>query len=131
MSSPKRVLIIGEDPERVDFGDPAIPEGMDAAKVHAGLNQALAALRANGHEADLLLTTTDEAAGEEVAAMLRAQEYDCIVVGAGLRIVPQMTPVFEVVMNAVHLGAPNARLAFNLSPDDSAAAAERQLEGIA
>lgn len=127
MSGLKRVLIIGEDPDRVDFGDPAIPSGMDAAKVRAGLDQALAKLRADGHEADLLLTTTDEAAGEEVARMLQAKDFDCIVIGAGLRIVPRMTAVFEAVMNAIHLRAPGARLAFNLSPDDSAAAAERQL----
>jgi hypothetical protein len=49
------------------------------------------------------------------------------VVGAGLRVVPKMTGTFEAVMNAVRERAPKARLAFNLTPDDSADAAERQL----
>ena len=48
-------------------------------------------------------------------------------VGAGLRIVPAMTPIFEAVINALREHAPEARLAFNLSPEDSADAAERQL----
>lgn len=47
--------------------------------------------------------------------------------GAGLRIVPKQTEMFEVVMNIIHTKAPQAKLAFNLSPDDSANAAERQL----
>ena len=54
--------------------------------------------------------------------------FDIIVIGAGLRIVPKQTEMFEVVMNVIHTAAPQARLAFNLSPDDSANAAERQLE---
>ncbi|MFL1877290.1 hypothetical protein ACIKT0_19545, partial [Hansschlegelia beijingensis] len=45
MSEAKRVLIIGEKPDMVDFSDPAIPPGMDAAKVQAGLDAAMRALR--------------------------------------------------------------------------------------
>jgi hypothetical protein len=35
--------------------------------------------------------------------------------------------MFEVVMNLIRRRAPEAKIAFNLSPDDSANAAERQL----
>ena len=127
MPEPKRVLIIGEVPELVDFSDPAIPPGMNADKIRAGLDGSLAQLRARGREADLVLTTSAEVAAAEVAAALAASAYDCVVVGAGLRIVPKMTPTFEAVMNTVREYAPQARLAFNLAPDDSAEAAERQL----
>ncbi len=123
----KRVLIVGEEPELVDFSDPAIPPGMDAAKVRAGLDAAMAALRDSGFEADMVLTTSADAAADEVKAALADKDFDCVVVGAGLRIVPKMTPTFEAVMNAIHEHAPSARLAFNLSPDDSADAARRQL----
>lgn len=127
MPDPKRVLIIGEEPDLVDFSDPAIPPGMNADRVREGLNSALARLRAGGREADLALTTSEGAAAGEVAVALGAKAYDCVVVGAGLRLLPKMTRTFEAVMNAVHEHAPQARLAFNLSPDDSADAAERQL----
>ena len=50
-----------------------------------------------------------------------------IVVGAGLRIVPKQTLVFEAVINIVHAEAPTAQIAFNVAPDDSANAAERLL----
>jgi hypothetical protein len=127
MPEPKRVLIIGEEPELVDFSDPAIPPGMNASKIRDGLHAAMAQLRARGREADLVLTSTQEAAAGEVTAALEGNAYDCVVVGAGLRVVPKVTATFEAVMNVVHERAPRARLAFNVSPDDSADAAERQL----
>lgn len=125
-----RVLIIGEKPDLVDFSDPAIPPGTNEIIVKKGLDKALVDLRRKGIDADLALTTTSEAAGEEVAAALQGKGYDVIVVGAGLRVVPKMTSTFEAVMNAVHEFAPGSRLAFNLSPDDSAVAAERQLSRV-
>ncbi|WP_207476141.1 hypothetical protein [Arenibaculum pallidiluteum] len=130
MTDRKRVLIIGEEPGMVDFSDPAIPPGMDADKIRAGLNTAMDELRANGREVDLVLTTSEDAAAGEVAAALEGKAYDCIVVGAGLRVVPRMTGTFEAVLNAVREHAPQARLAFNSAPEDSAPAAERQLARI-
>jgi ElaB/YqjD/DUF883 family membrane-anchored ribosome-binding protein len=129
MPTPKRVLIIGEDPELVDFSDPAIPPGTNAEKIRTGLDRSLRELRDRHREADLLLTTSVAAAASEVARALGTKPYDCVVVGAGLRIIPKMTPLFEAVMNAVHDSAPGAKLAFNIGPEDSAAAAERQLAG--
>jgi len=123
-----RVLIIGEAPQRVDFSDPAIPPGMSADKVREGLEGSLKRLRDRGREADLVLTTSEDAAAGEVSAALAAKPYDIIVVGAGLRVVPKMTGTFEAVMNAIREAAPGARLAFNLSPDDSDRAAERQAD---
>jgi hypothetical protein len=125
----KRVLIIGEVPEMVDFSDPAIPPGMNAEKVRAGLDTALRSLRETGYDADVLLTSTEAAAPREVASQLAGKSYDCVVVGAGLRIIPKMTGMFEVVMNALREHAPTAKLAFNVAPNDSAEAAERQLKG--
>ena len=37
----KRVLLVGYDPETVDFSDPALPPGMTAEKVRAGITVAL------------------------------------------------------------------------------------------
>jgi len=68
MVDQKRVLIIGQAPEMVDYTDPAIPRGMNAEKVRAGLDTALRSLRERGYEADVLLTTTEAAAPRDVAA---------------------------------------------------------------
>ena len=32
-----RVLLLGYDPETVDFSDPGLPPGMTAEKVHVGI----------------------------------------------------------------------------------------------
>lgn len=127
MSATRRVLIIGEDPDLIDFSDPAIPPGTTAAGIREGLDEALRELRASGREADLLLTQTVATAAEQTRRALEAASYDCVVIGAGLRVVPGMTTMFELIVNVVHEAAPTARLAFNTSPGDSAAAAERQL----
>ena len=38
----KRVVLIGFDPAAVDYSDPALPPGMTAEKIHAGVKLALA-----------------------------------------------------------------------------------------
>jgi len=32
-----RILLLGLDPEAVDYSDPALPQGMNAEKIHAGI----------------------------------------------------------------------------------------------
>ena len=58
----------------------------------------------------------------------RPKQYDCMVVGAGIRLPPHSLSMFEVVMNAVHRAAPSAAIAFNTRPEDSADAAARWLK---
>lgn len=122
-----RVLIVGQDPDTVDFADPAIPPGMDAAKVRAGLALARSSLEDQGHEVVEVLTDTGETAAAAIAAALRGQAVDVVVIGAGIRLPPNRLMLFETVVNAVHRHAPGAAIAFNTSPADSAAAAARWL----
>ncbi|MFX4086817.1 MULTISPECIES: hypothetical protein [Sphingobium] len=128
MAEPKNILIVGETPENMDFSDPAIPEGLTPEKIKAGLEQSLDDLRGKGYTACLVYLDTKDTARDQISEALGRRVFDIIVIGAGLRIVPKQTEMFEVVMNVIHTAAPQARLAFNLSPDDSANAAERQLE---
>ena len=50
-----RVLLLGYDPETVDFSDPALPPGMTAEKVHAGIAVAMKQFAERGWEADVSL----------------------------------------------------------------------------
>ena len=34
----KSVLFVGQDPKTVDFSDPSLPPGFDAAKIQAGID---------------------------------------------------------------------------------------------
>jgi hypothetical protein len=122
-----RVLFVGQQPESVDFTSPMLPPGMNAEKIHAGITVAMKQMTERGWRADLCLLRPDVTAGPDVERMLKAQAYDCVVIGAGIRLPPRGLPVFEAVINAVHKAAPGAVIAFNTRPEDSADAAARRL----
>jgi hypothetical protein len=122
-----RVLLVGEDPETVDFSDPALPPGMTVEKVHAGIEVAMKQFAARGWEADVGFIRPDETAGPTVERQLGSKRYDCVVIGGGVRLPPRRLAIFEAVINAVHKAAPGAAIAFNTRPDDSADAAARWL----
>ena len=125
-----RVLFVGYDPETVDFTDPALPPGLTAEKIHAGIAAAMKQFAERGWEADLGLIQPDETAVATVERQLAAKSYDCVVIGAGVRLPPRGLTLFEAVINAVHKAAPGAAIAFNTRPDDSADAAARWLTAV-
>jgi len=122
-----RVLLVGYDPDTVDYSDPALPRGMTPDKIGAGLSLALKQMTERGWEADLCLIRPDETAEETVERHLASADYACVVIGAGVRLPPQGLTLFEAVVNAVHRAAPAAAIAFNTRPEDSADAAARWL----
>ena len=120
-----RILLLGLDPEFVDFSDPALPPGMTVEKVHAGIAVALKQFTDRGWESDVGFIRPDETAGPTVERQLRSTNYDCVVIGGGVRLPPRNLALFEVIVNAVRKAAPGAAIAFNTRPDDSADAAAR------
>jgi hypothetical protein len=123
-----RVLFVGQQPETVDFTDRMLPPGMNAERIHAGIALALRQMAGRGWHVDLCLVQPDETAGPDVERRLKAQAYDCVVIGAGIRLPPHSLSMFEAVINAVHRAAPGAAIAFNTRPEDSADAAARWLQ---
>jgi hypothetical protein len=124
-----RVLFVGQQPETVDYSDPAIPPGMTAERIHAGIAVALQQSADRGWRADLCLVKPDQTAGPDVERRLAAEAYDCVVIGAGIRLPPKSLLMFEAVVNAVRRAAPTAAIAFNTRPEDTADAAARVLPG--
>jgi hypothetical protein len=123
-----RVLFVGQQPETVDYTDPVLPPGTTAEKINAGIALALKQMTQRGWHADMCLIQPDETAGPEVERMLTVQAYDCVVIGAGIRLPPHNLAIFESVINAVHRAAPGTVIAFNTRPEDSADAAARWLQ---
>jgi hypothetical protein len=122
-----RVLLVGYDPEAVDFSDPALLPGMSIEKIRAGVALAIKQMTDRGWEGDVCYIRPDGTAGRMVERHLASANYACVVIGAGVRLPPQNLAVFEAVVNAVHKAAPAAVIAFNTRPDDSADAAARWL----
>jgi len=123
-----RVLIVGQDPATVDFSDPALPPGMSAEKIQAGIDLAAAKIAERGWIADLCMIPPDAAGIATLEKQLAGATYDCVVIGGGMRLPPKGLLLFEKVVNAVHKAAPGAAIAFNTGPENTAEAAARWLE---
>ena len=123
----KSALIIGLDPALIDFSSPefaAFP-GMTAAKVLAGLTAGEEGLKALGYDAHRCLTDFGQTAEAVVIAELQRREFDCILIGAGVRTVPSNFFLFEKLINIVHEHAPRAKICFNTKPSDTLEALQR------
>lgn len=127
MNEPRTVLLVGIEPDQVDFSDPDLPPGMNADRIRAGLAIAEQQFIDAGDHVDLCALALDGSAEAVLVAQLTRAEYDCVVIGAGLRRPAAHYLLFETVINAIHRHAPRAAIAFNTRPEDSAAAAERWL----
>jgi len=120
-----RILLVGLDPDTVDYSDSVLHAGMTAEKVRAGIAVAVKQFADRGWEADVGFIRPDASAGPTVERQLRSTNYDCVVVGGGVRLPARNLALFEVVINAIRKAAPDTAIAFNTRPDDSADAAAR------
>jgi hypothetical protein len=75
----------------------------------------------------MCLTDFGDTAGSVVETQLRQTAFDCILIGAGVRANPGNFMLFEKLINVVHEHAPQARICFNTSPNDTVDAIKRWL----
>ncbi|HEU4539346.1 MAG TPA: hypothetical protein VFS00_34740 [Polyangiaceae bacterium] len=124
MTTKTPVLLIGLRPEIID---PNVINtfGLTAEDVRAGIAAQEVAFKAAGFEPHRALIDMGETAEAQVREALTQREYACVVIGAGLRVPPPHLALFEKVLNLVHELAPRSKIAFNTSPSDSLAAAQR------
>jgi hypothetical protein len=120
-----RVLMVGYEPEVVDFSDPALPPGLSAEKIRQGIKVALEDMSSRGWTAEQCFIRPDDQAGPILKQMLTSGSYDCLVIGAGVRSWPRHLPVFEILINTAREAAPKVPIAFNTRPEDSGDAVER------
>ena len=98
---------------------------MTAAKMHADPDSDVAMLNEACYAVELCLTDFGGTAVDAVRARLQSKNFECVVIGAGLRTIEPNFLLFEIVLNAVHEFAPQARICFNTGPHDTAAAVQR------
>lgn len=118
----KRVLLIGFDPDVVDFSK---WPGMTADKVRAGIEADKARLIERGYEVKVCFVDLGATAEKEVAQALSATPFDCVLIGAGIRKDEEHFLLFEKLINLIHQHAQSARICFNTNPTDTAAAVLR------
>lgn len=114
-----RVLVIGLDPGRI--------QGWDPAPVQAAIARGQARFDDHGMAADLYLVALDENPEATIVEALTRHDYACVVIGGGICKHEPLLEFFEKVVNLVRRHAPDAAIAFNTGPEDSADAALRWL----
>lgn len=122
MADTKKVLLVGWNPDVVDFSK--WPE-LNAEKLRKALNADSDSLKALGYETDQCFINDAGTAQNDVTAVLKHKPYDCVLIGAGVRKVDEHFLVFETLVNAVHQAAPSAKICFNTGPTDSVDAVKR------
>ena len=125
MAAKARVLLVGLDPDIVDYSKSPVP-ALTAAKVHAAVEDDKAKLEALGYSVKSLYVDDGRTAERALTTELMGAEYDCIMVGAGLRIVPPYFLLFEKLINVIHRHVPaSTKVCFNTNPSDTADAVLR------
>lgn len=115
----KKVLLIGIDPKLI-YPNLSTATGWDANQVRAAAqdaNKRLVVLRYELQSCLLDPRGTDESV---VSDTLSREKFDCIMVGAGVRVLSQNTILFEKIMNTIHQKAlPSSKICFNTNPADT------------
>lgn len=120
-----RVLFVGQLPDTVDYSDPALPPGLNAQKIQAGIDLAAAKMAERGWAGEICNIAPNDDGIATLEKQLASATYDCVVIGAGLRLPPKGLLMFENVVNSIHKVAPDSAIAFNTRPEDTAEAADR------
>ena len=121
----KKVLFLGIDPKLIDV-NLATTTGWDANRVKTVAQEANKRLSELGYEVQHCSTDLGETAERVVSDTLSRENFDCIMIGAGVRLLPQHTFLFEKIINAVHQKAPpSSKISFNTNPGDTAEAVLR------
>ena len=96
---------------------------VDAETIRAGVAANHAALRRQGFDVDVC--ALDYGRSAVFRAALARVAYDYVMIGAGVRLDPELTHLFEVLVHTTRELAPSATLVFNTGPETSAEAVGR------
>ena len=116
------VLLVGWNPDVVDYSK---WPGLTPEKLRAGLESDRAKFQALGYDVELGLIDKAETAELAFRTLLTAKPRDCVLIGAGVRTIPEYLQLFESLVNTFHECAPKAKLCFNSGPFDSVDAVRR------
>ncbi|WP_428324371.1 hypothetical protein [Nitrosopumilus sp.] len=122
MSNNKRVLLIGFEPTTLDFG--SFPD-FNAEKVMEGLKKGQEKGLELGYEIEICLINPDGSDIDIISQKLSKGKFNCVLIGAGVRVSPEYFLLFEKAINLVHQNAPSSIICFNTNPNDSLEAIQR------
>jgi hypothetical protein len=119
----KEVLLIGINPQFIDFSN--LPSEINAEMIRQEALLANEQLIAAGYNIYNCFIDLGETAEATIMDLLDAHKFDCIMIGAGVRTLPEHTVLFEKVINLIHSHAPHSRICFNTRPADTLQSVQR------
>jgi hypothetical protein len=122
MTEKRAVLLVGWNPDVVDYSK---WPGLTPGKLREGLEGDRAKLEALGYDAELGLIDSAETADRVLRRLLMEKKRDCVLIGAGVRTIPDYLHLFEALLNTFHECAPKAKICFNSGPFDAVDAVQR------
>ena len=123
----KQILIVGMNPHTIDFSQPGFLPGLTAEKVLTGLKAERENLKTEGCDSDMHLIDAGSFEMSPLAELLKAKQFDGVMIGAGVRVPPSNFILFEKLVNTVHDNAPNTKIIFNTNPRDTTESIKRWL----
>jgi hypothetical protein len=123
----RAVLMVGLDPALIHTAASTrrVFPDIDADVLYASRERTTTVLRNRGFDVDACLLDYGRTAEHTLRAQLGERRYDCVVIGPGIRLDPDLTPLLETAVNAVHQLAPQASICFNTTPADTTDAVAR------
>lgn len=122
LQNKKQVLLIGFEPTTLDFS--SFPD-FNAEKVMKGLRKGQEKGLELGYDIEICLIKPDGTDIDMISQKLSENKFDCILIGAGIRVSPEYFLLFEKVVNIVHQKASSSIICFNTNPNDSLKAIQR------
>jgi hypothetical protein len=121
------VLSIGLHPSAVDYGShPGLDEATLTARIKAGESRLMAA----GFDfVSCQLPAEPDEAEVRLRDCVGSAAFDVAMIGAGIRMAPEHTLLFERIVNVLRDLSPGIRLCFNTRPEDTADALRRGMAG--
>lgn len=121
-TSHPRVLVLGLDPSRV-------PGPWDPEPVVRAIQDGMTDLARHGVHAESCLVGLDGSDDIEsrITAALGARQWDCVIVGGGIRTSEELPELLERIIDLIRRHAPQAEIAFNRTPRDLVDAVARRL----
>jgi DNA-binding LacI/PurR family transcriptional regulator len=121
----KNVMSIGLHPDVVNY---TLFPGLTHEKLTLSLKAQEEYLQRQGFNVTMCLVDLGETAEQTARSALLQTKHDAVVIGAGVRTPPAHLMLFERLINVVHECAPQARICFNTTADDTAAALLRWVQ---
>jgi hypothetical protein len=121
-----RILMIGIHARALDYSK--LPPGLDEATMTERIEAGFGATVAAGFDAvSCLIGTSADEAEADIRAAFDRDRFGLVMIGGGIRMVPEYTELFERVINVCNRESPGITFCFNSSPETSLDALRRHV----